>query len=37
MKALSLEQEDGSLEATYKNILKCPYFWSTTEKFYELV
>lgn len=35
MKAISMETE-GNKE-TVKRILKCPYFWSSTDKLFELV
>lgn len=35
MKAISMETE-GNRE-TVKRILKCPYFWSSTDKLFELV
>jgi hypothetical protein len=35
MKAISMETE-GNREVV-KRILKCPYFWSSTDKLFELV
>jgi hypothetical protein len=37
MKALSMEMEGSTTIETAKAILKCPYFWSSADKLFEIV
>lgn len=37
MKALSMEIEDANVVKIAKSILKCPYFWSSADKLFEIV
>jgi hypothetical protein len=37
MKALSMENESCNTVEIAKAILKCPYFWSSADKLFEIV
>lgn len=37
MKSVSLENDPNDFKLVVEKILKCPYFWSYTDKSFEIV